>query len=445
MAVPRCDEEAIGTADAQARAVKRHTRKSRRAKREALKQQALDRAERRREGREQTLEREARIQATLREPYDPVARFLRANPHCHELAHSIPNFEKLCCVVRQKASRLFDEHYIAAFMQMARLGWHRPLEDWVPLGKGKERIFRSLARHLFAEYPTPDVIWSVFFHPDAEKLRFLAGHVGAGGSLFQLVKKGRLPITLTKKQCHRVLASPASPDFLQSVRAAQFADLGTDRHLFAAWVSSDIGSRVNAPKTEVFFLSFVHLCAKAPLFNPDMFEPLLDYLHHRRRENIEFSLKGRTLQSLLRGMEEWHAELHHRQTLLATGEVVFPPSDFQGAIYPITVQRKGTLPLRKRWRIREILTAKELFLEGKKQRHCVASYGRGILEGKHSIWSLTLNEGAGPERALTIQLQNNQKVIVQIRGFANRRATKTERQIVQRWATENGLSLGSTA
>lgn len=391
------------------------------------------------------LEREARLDATLREPYDPVARYLQAHPQHREFAKSVPNFERLCRAVRQKAPRLFNEHFIPALIQSAKLGWTRPLDDWKPSGKGKERLFRSLSRHLFSRYPTPEVIWSILFHPDAEKLRVVVSHVGTGGSFFQLIKNGQFPIPLTKKQCHRVLNSPDSYDFLMSVRAAQFADLGTDRHLLAAWIGSESGSRLGTPQAEEFFLSFVRLCAQTPMFDVEQFEPLLDYLLHRRRENSEFSLKGRTVQSLLRGMEEWHAELHLRQVSLANGQAVFTSSGFRAAVYGVTIHNKGAAPVRKTWRIHEILSAQELFNEGKSQKHCVASYGRRVLEGSTSIWSLTLNEGGGPERCLTIQVENKQKTVVQIRGFANRRAHKPERKVIERWAGENCLRVTASA
>jgi hypothetical protein len=260
-----------------------------------------------------------------------------------------------------------------------------------------------------------------------------------------MVKTGELPFPLTKRQCHRVLASHQSSDFLTAVRAAQFADLSDDRRLLGAWLSSEIGPRVHPPKTEEFFLTFVRLCAQTPRFNPDAFEPLLDYLRHRRRENTDLSLKGRTIQSLVRGMEEWHTELHQSRAHLADGKTVFPSSGFNEAVYSASVRNKGADPIHRTWRIREILTPKDLHLEGKKQRHCVASYARFILENRTSIWSLTVNEGFGPERALTFQLQNQQKSVVQIRGFANRRAKNSELKIIVRWAKDNGLTVTSSA
>src|SRR5690606_32662743 len=114
---------------------------------------------------------EQTLTAVLRETPDPVARFFQANPSMKSYVGQTPRFEELCKTLRMKAPRLLDESYIDAFIRMTRVQWLRPLADWTPKGKGKPSLFRSLANHLFAAYPSPDIVWSMFFHPDAEILR----------------------------------------------------------------------------------------------------------------------------------------------------------------------------------------------------------------------------------------------------------------------------------
>jgi hypothetical protein len=68
-------------------------------------------------------------------------------------------------------------------------------------------------------------------------------------------------------------------------------------------------------------------------------------------------------------MDAWHAELHRSRALLADRNATFSSSGFKEAAYTVTVHDKGFSAIRRTWQIREILTPKDLHLEGKKQRH----------------------------------------------------------------------------
>ena len=74
-------------------------------------------------------------------------------------------------------------------------------------------------------------------------------------------------------------------------------------------------------------------------------------------------------------------------------------------------------------------------------RHCVATYQALIEQGVCSIWSLKVNRFGSAERAVTVEVRNQTRSIVQVRGKCNRWATPEERAVLALWARENCLSL----
>lgn len=76
-------------------------------------------------------------------------------------------------------------------------------------------------------------------------------------------------------------------------------------------------------------------------------------------------------------------------------------------------------------------------------RHCVASYSSSCHRGVCSIWGLSLETETGIEKLLTIEVNNLSKEIRQIRGKLNRLATEKEKEVVRRWAAQEGLTLAS--
>jgi hypothetical protein len=95
------------------------------------------------------------------------------------------------------------------------------------------------------------------------------------------------------------------------------------------------------------------------------------------------------------------------------------------------------------WRIRELVSSKELIAEGRAQGHCVASYAKSCFQGKCSIWTMDLQTFDGIEKRLTIEVGLPQGEIRQVRGLRNRRATRDEMRVVTNWAMQSGLNLAT--
>ena len=81
----------------------------------------------------------------------------------------------------------------------------------------------------------------------------------------------------------------------------------------------------------------------------------------------DYSLKGRTVASLLRQVEEWHKELGQDRDRPSLSWPHSPFKDFR------LVQRREGAGEPRVWTITELLTSRALDLEGRAMRHCVAT------------------------------------------------------------------------
>ena len=95
------------------------------------------------------------------------------------------------------------------------------------------------------------------------------------------------------------------------------------------------------------------------------------------------------------------------------------------------------------WTIRELLTRRELNVEGERMDHCVGSYALYCQLGISSIWSLKEHSEKGSKRLLTIEVDPDERKIVTALGHRNHRPCQEARYIMNRWATRSGLQISS--
>jgi PcfJ-like protein len=168
-----------------------------------------------------------------------------------------------------------------------------------------------------------------------------------------------------------------------------------------------------------------------------MINDLCDYFDHMREGEPDYpvsggySLKGRTIGSLKRGMEDWHRGLARERTLLRLGKPAW-----EG--YDVPLFQHYDKDTKKRWEIVQILTAKELSAEGSAQHHCVTSYAPKCSRGDCAIFSLRQVQGALAYRKVTIEV-NRAGDIVQTKRFANAAPDSEEKSIIKQWARSNSL------
>ena len=159
---------------------------------------------------------------------------------------------------------------------------------------------------------------------------------------------------------------------------------------------------------------------------------LVDFPRAARAEDDSFSLKARSLGALRRRMEEWHRVLRKQREICG--------SAWPGRPIPDTAYEVGSEQKRAIWRFRQIKTGSDLFREGQRMRHCVASYRQLCLAGSLSIWSLTCEFPLGVvNKAVTLEVRAD-GTIAQCRGFANRLPHSNEVAMVKQWADDYALT-----
>ena len=212
--------------------------------------------------------------------------------------------------VAERAPRLVCPDRIVALKRVVQMGWVRPPADWRPSGKSDERQFRSLCEHLFARYRMPPVLWSAFTATSgARALVRVAVHVAGGGSLYEAVKSGLMPVPLTRAMCHDFFTRGAEGGFLEAVRMTQVRAAGGDGRLHRAWIATPVGSVLHDRAGEEFWYTVLAWFAANPMLPSAEVGPLVDYIHHRRAEDPGFSMKGRSVLAVIRATRQWHQDL----------------------------------------------------------------------------------------------------------------------------------------
>ena len=132
-------------------------------------------------------------------------------------------------------------------------------------------------------------------------------------------------------------------------------------------------------------------------------------------------------------MEEWHRALRKQQQVCGGA--------WPGRPLPDVDYETGGDHKRAIWRFRQIKTGNDLFREGQRMHHCVASYKRLLRSRARS------RSGRSPasiplgrvNKGVTMEVRAD-GAIVQCRGFANRLPHGNEVVVVKRWAREFGLT-----
>ena len=391
----------------------------------------------------------------------PLHRVLHADrPRAEHAA-----YRTLLSFVVDRAPRLVDETpALHRLWGVSMLEWVRPLDDWKPKGKSARTWFVALVTHLAVRYPIKPFLFSAFDSTMPAKRPYplvqLFGHLAKGGSLHKAVRDGLLPVKMTKRMCHRFMQTTAGHTVVEAIRRAQALDLGADRRIAAALAKCRLGRALQA--AEDFWFTVIQWLCNFPMLDPTQVGPLVDYItrlyeareaaREQAREDAglgihggdlpaPFSMKGRSAAAVFRGMEAWHGDLAHEAEIAQREAGIygrrpiatkFEPSGIRAHSWQVKRGRE-----RATWNVVELLTLRALSDEGKAMGHCVYSYGYSVSKGQISIWSLSLDG----ERALTVEVDNAQRQIVQARGLRNRQATNSELTALKRWGERAELAL----
>lgn len=336
--------------------------------------------------------------------------------------------------------------------------WIRKVEAWKPGSHNGRRQFGALARHLLAEYDVPACMDTAFFAgmgSEAKTRQDWFIHVGTGRN----IRKAAIPLRFTKRMAHAfIVSAPSGYTVDAALRWAQVIGMGGDDLLAEAVCDSMLGERF---EDGAFWETVLHFFVNHPMLDVAHVGPIVDYVHHRRTVAQEqrdpdgsvrlvdppepdFTMKGRTPESMLRRVEAWHRGLNRSQPKQPRQ---WESCGVTGYTWVDEDERAGEI---RTWRIEEIRNSRDLGYEGKHMKHCVASYLTSCANGTRSIWSMKVDYlGSGATRnVMTIELLNNRKYIRQVRGRSNSRPMDAYSgraqegwNVLSMWADQEGLTL----
>jgi hypothetical protein len=340
--------------------------------------------------------------------------------------------------------------FIEGLLALARRSrsWIRRVSDWKIQTHNSRRQFSSLALHLFAEWPVPtfmDCVWFLGNGREAVQKQSWFLHIGKG----QNIRTAGLPLAFTKRMAHYFMQAPSDYTVEAALRWGQIQGLGGKERLARPIIGTRLGTNF---EYDDFWTTVLQFFVANPMLDLAHIGPIIDYIHHQRfvSQNVvvapgvverrgpmqpNFTIKGRTPASLLRQVESWHRTLARIEQPMAEWQ----PSGIDGFEFFEGTERGGNL---KVWTITELLSSKALISEGRKMKHCVATYASSCASGACSIWTLEVETYVGRSKILTVEVYNARRLICQARGKCNMLPGEKHLNILRRWAEQAGLSLG---
>ena len=354
---------------------------------------------------------------------------------------------KLLLYLEANSDLLKEATYIQGIAALANHheSWIRLLKGWKVRKHNRDRQFSELARHLLAVYEVPLFMDSVWFNGNATHQNWFK-HIGTG----QNIRTARdIPIPLTKKMAHHFLKAPKHYTVEEALRWGQVYALGGDRYLVDALRQTRLTRTFN---NDDFWLNVIRFFIANPMLDVSHVQPIIDYIWHQRYENrrvfVErgvvremgpaqpnFSMRGRTPETLLRQVEAWHNQLGK---ISKSRELEWMCSQIGEFHF---LEGSEQLHNMRFWSIRELLSSDELIDEGRALQHCVQTYARSCHTGRSSIWSMEIEDENGRRKILTIEVAPRERVIRQVRGRRNRLPTPREKELLRKWADQEGLQL----
>ena len=323
--------------------------------------------------------------------------------------------------------------------------WIRPSESGRPETENLRQAFRSLAFHLLIRYPVPgfmDSVWDLGAGPEGFRRQSWFIRLGRGASFRSL----NLPLALTRNMEHYARQAPDHYSVSRALRYGETRGLGGGEALAREIVAGRLGQKIEHPEFWRTVLWFFLAHPETPL---EQVNPIIDFIHANKFAGEEvvtehgmrprpapcpdFSIKGRTLKSILRLTHEWHSDLSRGENGRSSS---WAKSGLQG--YRFLEKRDGEEKDRD-WSIQEILENRALQAEGRAMRHCVYSYANQCWRGETTIWSLRLRINDQEKSMVTIQVDPRKRAIIQARAKCNMRPGVQSNEIIRQWAAWAGL------
>ena len=377
--------------------------------------------------------------------------YLRLSMH----SSACSTFAELLHCVRNRAGRLLaapvvDDHHLGveALVSLSRFEqqYVRTPGEWPGSAACWHGAVASLAQHLAGKHPVPRFLAACWYATDPiaeSKRQWFVAH--ARGACFRSLD---LPIRMTRNMERIFLGSDDHMAIEYAIRRAEMLGLGAPDEVLQAVLATPRARDLR--NGEFWRTVWIFLIANARSIDPTQIGPIIDFLQAVRHDCVtvetpagvvtqgppqpSFSLKGRTVQSVLRLMNEWHRSLG-----LAHGGIAWAASPLR----PMCVEQPAADPSAPAavWQLTELTNGAQLRVEGSALRHCVASYADRCWRGGSRIWSLRVRRGEKIRHVLTIEIDMRRRAVVQARGWGNRPAAGTPLRLLRDWAARERLRL----
>jgi hypothetical protein len=253
---------------------------------------------------------------------------------------------------------------------------------------------------------------------------------------------------MTRKMEHIFLASQEHLPIELAMRRAELLALGAPAEVMKAVLATRLATDLR--HGEFWRSVWMFVIAHAGELDPAQIGPMIDYLQAIRHGEMAmvtqvggvgfdapqpaFSMKGRTVPSMLRLMRDWHGSL-------AGGIATFSwaRSPYQPMLFEELRLDRSELP--RRWQMMELTDSAQLQKEGAALHHCVGSYAYRCYQGLSRIWSLRLWQGEKVRHVLTVEVDPRRRAVVQARGRANRLPSGKSLELLQEWAVRERLRM----
>ncbi|WP_353777225.1 PcfJ domain-containing protein [Winogradskyella sp. 3972H.M.0a.05] len=330
------------------------------------------------------------------------------------------------------AKLLRDNTYINVLFKVAWFSnsFENEISSWKRRSHNTDKQMLSIIKHCFVKYEVPYFMYKAWLVNHRAHISWFID-LTQGRSVRNLTN---MPIKMTKKGAHHFLNAPKHYSVEMALRRAQSLSYNAD-DVIADRIASSHLSRNNF-QHEGFWDSVICFFSKQAMLDFSKMNEIIDYLSYRISENLDYSIKGRTIISLTRQSDEWHREQANIRTTfisVLTWDPYLPYSYFR------IEESKG---IKKTFTLFELCSSGELINEGRKMNHCVASYARSCHSGRSRIFTLRSKEVPGSEEIMaTIEVHLASKTIVQAKAKYNKPISKKAIFIIKKWALQHDLNI----
>lgn len=340
--------------------------------------------------------------------------------------------------------------YIPVRYKPYRLDHDKPRWEFRGKTKNQRRMREDWIRYTFCKYRVPKFLfqaWHEMYETkhvrDVERVyeeldfRMWFIWIAQGISLHKMINKRRGQTVLTKKEFHSFTQAPDDMTPLQAVWWAKALNQSGDLGIANRIARSNIGNSKNfiRDSNDIDHQLMIFFCNN-PEVDIKEINDIMDYINrYCVDEDPFYSIKGRSLQSIRKGMEQWHSFLRNSKSMSHHN---WKPLDIPNFACSFG---KGVDKIR--YEFNQITNGKNLALEGKQMRHCVYSYINGCKQGNTAIISVIRRVNMTQKNSLTIQvdLHYGTMSIRQVRGYANRLPNPQEQAAVRAFSNATGIRI----